>query len=82
MSFEYFSLRKSIRSDGGPQFRSKAFKTYCNDNGIHHETSSPYNPESKRKLEAAVKNVTTLVMKCIKEVAALQAALAEFCNCP
>ena len=80
--FEYFGLPKSIRSDGGPQFRGEAFKTYCKDNGILHETSSPYNPESNGLAEAAVKNVKKLLIKCIKEGTDFQAALAEFRNCP
>ena len=34
-----------IRSDGGPQFRSK-FNEFCEAKGITKETSSPYNPQS------------------------------------
>ncbi len=61
--FEYFGLPKSIRSDGGPQFRGEAFKMNCKDNGIHHETSKPYNPESNGLAEAAIKNVKKLLVK-------------------
>ncbi len=77
--FEYFGLPKSICSDGGPQFRGEAFKTYCKDNGILHETSSP---KSNGLAEAAVKNVKKLFIKCINEETDFQAALAEFHNCP
>ena len=80
--FEYFGLPKSIRSDGGLQFRGEAFKTYCKDNGILHETSSPYYPESNGLAEAAIKNVKKLLVKCIKEGADFQAALAESRKCP
>ncbi len=81
--FEYFGLNKSIRSDGGPQFRGEAFKkTNCNDNSIFHEASSPYNPESNGLAEAAIKNFKKLLIKCIKEGTDFQAALAEFHNCP
>ncbi len=79
---QYFSLPKSIRSGGTPQFRGEAFKAYCKDNGILHETSSPYNPESNGLAEAAVKNVKKLLIKCIKEGTDFQAASAEFRNCP
>ncbi len=71
---QYFSLPKSIRSGGTPQFRGEAFKAYCKDNGILHETSSPYNPESNGLAEAAVKNVKKLLIKCIKEGTDVQAA--------
>ncbi len=55
---------------------------YCKDNGILHETSSPYNPESSRLAEATVKNVKKLLIKCIKEGTDFEAALAEFRICP
>ncbi len=76
--FEYSGLPKSTRSDGGPQFLGKGFKTYSTDNGIQHKTSSPYNTESKGLAEAAVKNVKKLLVKCKKKGADFQVALAEF----
>ncbi len=66
---------------GGPQFRGEAFKTYCKDNGILHDTRSLYNP-SNGLAEAAVKNIKKLLVKCIKKEADFQAALAKFRNCP
>ena len=40
-----------IHTDGGPQFQ-RDFKTYCDKHYIHHELSSPYNPELNGLAEA------------------------------
>ena len=56
----------SIRTDGGPQFRTD-FTLLCNRHGIKHELLSPYNPESKGLAEAAVKNIKSFITCCNKE---------------
>ena len=43
--FNILGFPKILRSDGGPQLRSE-FDTFCNNNTIKHELSSPYNPSS------------------------------------
>ena len=59
--FTEYGWPSYIRLDGGPQFRAK-FSTFCQNNSIKHELSSPYNPESKGLAEAAVKNIKTLIL--------------------
>ena len=44
----------SMRTDGGPQYRS-AFRAWCEKENITHEDSSAHNPESNLLAEAAVK---------------------------
>ena len=41
--FTEFGWPSAIRTDGGPQFRSE-FMQFCEQHGIKHELSSPYNP--------------------------------------
>ena len=60
--FKVFGYPTSIRTDGGPQFRTE-FKNYCADRGICHEQSSPHHPEGNGHAEAAVKNMKYLVLK-------------------
>ena len=43
--FLHYGFPRTIRSYGGPQFRS-TFKAFCDDFGIIHKASSPYNPRS------------------------------------
>ena len=66
-SLEIFFLEygypNSIRSDGGPQFRSE-FAEYCKLKNISHKLASPYNPESNGLAEAAVKSLKSLVIRC------------------
>ena len=52
----------AIRSDGGPQFRSE-FNSYCELNGITHELSAPYHPQSNGLAENAVKTAKDLLKK-------------------
>ena len=54
--FNLLGWPRSIRSDGGPQFRSE-FTDFCNKNHIRHEMSSPYNPRANGLAESAVKTV-------------------------
>ena len=43
--FQDWGIPRSMRTDGGPQFRQE-FSQFCRRMGILQETSSPYNPES------------------------------------
>ena len=63
--FTEYGWPSTLRSDGGPQFRTE-FSAFCADNGIKRELSSPYNPESNELAEAAVKNIKTLINRCHK----------------
>lgn len=76
-----FGYPKTIRSDGGPQFRTE-FEDYCRTNGITHETSSPYHPESNGHAEAAVKAVKHLLKKCRELDEDFATALFEWRNVP
>lgn len=51
-------------SDGGPQFRSKAFQDFLKRWGVTHGTSSPMYPQSNGKAEAAVKSTKKLLRRC------------------
>lgn len=52
-----------LRTDGGPQFTSSAFKEFTKRWGINHVVSSPHYPQSNGHAEAAVKNVKHLILK-------------------
>ena len=39
----------SIRSDYGTEFQNELFKSFCNENGISHNYSSPRTPHTTRK---------------------------------
>ena len=73
--FTEYGWPSTLRSDGGPQFLA-----FCAHNGIKHELSSPYNPESNGLAEAAVKNIKTLINHCHKLDEDLQLAIAAWRN--
>ena len=70
-----------IRTNGGPQFQSK-FDTFCADNSIIHELSTPYNPQSNGLAEAGVKAVKFLLAKCRSLAQDFRQALQEWQNTP
>ena len=60
--FWCFGFPRSIRSDGGPQFRG-GFKTFCEEHGVDLERSSPYNPRSNGLAEVTVRILKDLLSK-------------------
>ena len=71
----------TIRSDGGPQFRTD-FQLFCESNGIKHELASAYHPQSNGLAEAAVKSAKHLLIKCSQENEDFDLALATWRNTP
>jgi len=76
-----FGYPCSIRTDGGPQFRT-AFKEWCKAKNIIHEVSSPYNPQSNGHAENAVKIAKYLMKKTNSNLANFKEALFAWRNMP
>ena len=71
----------TIRSDGGPQFRT-SFNNFCSEWGIQHEPTSPYHPQSNGHAEAAVKQMKHLLIKSEGNMDLFKPALLEWRNTP
>ena len=69
-----------IRTDGGPQFRQE-FDEWCQEQGIVHELTSPYHPESNGHAESAVKEMKHLIAKT-ETWGRFRKALIEWRNTP
>ena len=52
-----------LRTDGGPQFTSRAFEDFLTRWGVQHVVTSPHYPQSNGHGEAAVKSIKHLIMK-------------------
>jgi hypothetical protein len=78
-----YGFPRSVKSDGGPQFR-QPFKDFCAVYGIVHHTSSPYNPRSTGLAEAGVKAMKYLLKKVGRDVNGFEfrLALLEWRNTP
>jgi transposase InsO family protein len=59
-----FGIPDEIRSDNGPQYTAYAFKSFCEQWGIRHTTSSPHFPQSNGFIENQVKYIKRSVIKC------------------
>ena len=79
--FNHYGWPLSIRSDGGPQFRSD-FSSFCKKYHIIHETSSAYNPSSNGLAESAVKSIKNLLKRCTETRSDFNESLAAFLQTP
>ena len=79
--FRTFGAPQRCRTDGGPQFRTP-FTSFCQEWGIRHELSSPYNPRSNGHAEAAVKSMKQLLAKYNSKWEDFEMALLEWRNTP
>ena len=76
--FRTFGFCQRLRSDGGPCFKSDAFREFCEKFSIVHEKSSAYFPQSNGLSEAGVKNAKKLLLKTLQEGSDFEEALSEF----
>ena len=60
--FMLFGFPRTIRTDGGLQFRTD-FRKFCEKFAVIHQLSSPYNPSSNGSAEAGMKVVKTALVK-------------------
>jgi transposase InsO family protein len=49
--FSRHGLPYTIRSDNGPQFTSKVFEQYLNDNDVRHRKTTPLHPAANGEVE-------------------------------
>ena len=77
--FNTLGWPRTIKTDGGPQFRGD-FRNFCRENQIRHELSPVYHPQSNGLAEAAVKNAKTLALKCSQNSQDFQATLYQWRN--
>ena len=42
---------RAIRSDNGTEFKNTRFDTFCSDQGLEHQYSSPYTPQQNGVVE-------------------------------
>ena len=56
---------RAIRSDNGIEFKNARFDTFCSDQGLEHQYSSPYSPQQngvpKRKNRTLVEMARTML---------------------
>ena len=79
--FYLYGFPARIRTDNGPCFRGQ-FTAFCEEHGIAHETSSPYNSRSNSLAENAVKEVKKLLKKTKDSGEQFLPSLLELRNTP
>lgn len=66
--FSDYGIPISMRSDGGPQFKSDEFENFMTEWNKRHEISSPHHHESNGHAESAVKAMKLLVKKTSSDI--------------
>ncbi|CAJ2632337.1 unnamed protein product [Trifolium pratense] len=56
-----------IRTDGGGEYTSNEFKSFCASNGIKHEITAPYTPQHNGTAERKNRTIVNMVRSMIKE---------------
>lgn len=84
--FDKIQLRygyvKAVLTDGGSQFSSAAFRSYCSNKNIYHRLSSPTFSRSNGQAEASVQRSKYLLLKCKLNDQDLQVQLLHYFNAP
>ncbi|XP_057291219.1 uncharacterized protein K02A2.6-like [Hydractinia symbiolongicarpus] len=66
-TFSMFGYPRKIRSDNGPQFTSAEIEQYFKERNIHHERSSPYNPQGNGEVERFNRTLSKVIKCAITE---------------
>ena len=61
--FARFGIPEIVLTNNGPQFNSREFLKFSQDNTFTHLTSSPYDPQGNGESERAVQTVKNLLRK-------------------
>ncbi|PNY05002.1 putative copia-type polyprotein [Trifolium pratense] len=56
-----------LRTDGGGEYTSNEFKSFCASNGIKHEITAPYTPQHNGTAERKNRTIVNMVRSMIKE---------------
>lgn len=52
---------KILRTDGGGEYNSHDFQSFCNEEGIVHEVTTPYTPQHNGVAERRNKTILNMV---------------------
>ncbi|XP_055960613.1 uncharacterized protein LOC126668274 [Mercurialis annua] len=61
------SFISSIRSDHGTEFQNESFKTFCEENGISHNFSSPRTPQQNGVVERKNRTLVKMARSMLNE---------------
>ena len=82
MQFSRHGIPEVVISDNGPQYTSAEFTKFASDWHFQHITSSPWNPQSNKKVESAVKICENILRKAVPGKFDPYLALLDHCNTP
>ena len=60
---ELLQALRAIRSDNGTEFKNARFNTFCSDQGLEHQYSSPYTPQQNGVVERKNRTLVEMVKR-------------------
>jgi transposase InsO family protein len=58
---------KILRTDGGGEYTSRDFESYCSNQGIIHEFTAPYTPQHNGFTERRNRSLLDMAKSMLKE---------------
>lgn len=58
---------KILITDGGSEYNSSEFRSFCEENGFEHEVTAPYTPQHIGLAERRNKNLFDMIKSMLKE---------------
>nr|GEV49336.1 retrovirus-related Pol polyprotein from transposon TNT 1-94 [Tanacetum cinerariifolium] len=68
---------KTLRTDRGVEFNSKAFTKYCDDTGLKHHFTAPYSPQQNGVMERRNRSVIEMARSMMKSMEVLDTLWGE-----
>jgi hypothetical protein len=66
--FSRFGVPSIVINDGGSHFIDKHFKQYLSKHGIHHNVTTPYQPQTSVQVETSNKQIKNIPQKIVNEM--------------
>ena len=69
--FLRFGTPRMVISDGGTHFTNKKFHLYLQNQGIRHNVTTPYHPNTSGQTETSNKQIKNILQKIVNEMGTL-----------
>ena len=66
--FPWFGVPRMVISDGGTHFTKKNFHNYLLRLGIHHNITTPYQPQTSGQVETSNKQIKNILQKMMNDM--------------
>jgi len=66
--FPRFGVPRMVISNGGPHFIDRKFQRFLSNHGVHHNTATPYHPQTSGQAKTSNKQIKNILQKTVNEM--------------